>query len=68
MPPTRRQFIHSLVGTTAATWLAPTLAEAAAYPMPIASNGYNWTTFYGRQKKNWGKIGMPAWPSTPKRA
>ncbi|MFN8357554.1 MAG: sugar phosphate isomerase/epimerase [Spirosomataceae bacterium] len=53
MPFTRRDFLHTLAGASAATAL--TSARQVAYPYPIACNSYNWVTFYARQKKNWGE-------------
>jgi len=55
MKPTRRQFLHSLAGASALPLFMSTTSKVEAYPTAIASNSYNWTTFYGRQQKNWGQ-------------
>ena len=49
----RRQFLQTVAGASAAALLTSAV-PAPAYPYPIACNSYNWTTFYHRQKKNWG--------------
>jgi inosose dehydratase len=49
----RRQFLQTVAGASAAALLTSAV-PAPAYPYPIACNSYNWTTFYRRQKKNWG--------------
>lgn len=50
----RRQFLQTIAGASAAAMLSAAIPPAA-YPYPIASNSYNWITFYRRQKKNWGE-------------
>lgn len=52
-PQPRRQFLQTVAGASAAALLTSAV-PAPAYPYPIACNSYNWTTFYRRQKKNWG--------------
>jgi inosose dehydratase len=56
MTPNRRQFLNTLAGASAATLLSSSkLDTSSAYPFPISSNAYNWITFYGREKKEWGQ-------------
>ncbi len=56
MTPNRRQFLTALtgaVGTSILTKATPLLAHSAAAPLHIACNSYPWSTFYGREKKDW---------------
>lgn len=54
MKSTRRQFINTLAGASTATLLTSSTSKPTPYPFSIASNSYNWTTFYGRKQKTWG--------------
>jgi inosose dehydratase len=51
----RRTFLQTMASLSASTLLVSAKSSAAPYPYPISCNSYNWSTFYGRQNKDWGE-------------
>jgi inosose dehydratase len=50
----RRQFLNILAVISASPLLTSfKKEEKKSFNFPISCNAYNWTTFYGRQNKNW---------------
>jgi inosose dehydratase len=55
MKSTRRDFLKSTAAVSALPFITPDWSGRLAAPFPIASNSYNWFTFYRRSGKTWGQ-------------
>ncbi len=55
MSSTRRDFLKTTAAVSALPIFSPDWTGELAAPFPIASNSYNWFTFYRRSGKTWGQ-------------
>ena len=55
MKSTRRDFLKTTAAVSALPFITPEWSEHLVAPFPIASNSYNWFTFYRRSGKTWGQ-------------
>jgi inosose dehydratase len=55
MKTTRRDFLKTTAAVSALPFFTPEWSGPAVAPFPIASNSYNWFTFYRRSGKVWGQ-------------